>query len=243
MGDSTSFCIESVAIQMKKLSEANDDEPVIEDVELPVFVDVYEELCKFIGMLGKIFEFVEKDVREKIDLLRELHTANPDGYQSVLKMVAVEKADVLPHKNKESGAIAVLHLNRALEFIVEFMYAAVAATNEDSIAKVCKDCYDGTLAKHHPWLIRTAVKVAVYTLPSREKMLEYIKGKYFCLKIRRKSGSGTFRNVPEPKINLKKTDIYGAARNEKRSAQIFPENVQKAAAHVRKHRKQFSIRK
>ncbi|PIC14314.1 hypothetical protein B9Z55_027262 [Caenorhabditis nigoni] len=69
-----------------------------------------------------------------------------------------------------------LYISSALEFIVEFMYAAVAASNEDSIPKICKECYDGTLAKHHPWIIRTAVKVAVYTLPSRDKMLEYIRG-------------------------------------------------------------------
>ncbi|EFP03250.1 hypothetical protein GCK72_001691 [Caenorhabditis remanei] len=185
------FCIKLVATQMKKLSTEkpaikiiteitdNNDEnsPATnspEDVELLTFVEVYEELCKFIKMLGKIFEFVEKDVREKIDLLKELHESNPEGYKTVITMVHSEKP--IDKKEKESGAIAILHLNRALEFIVEFMYAAVAASNEDSIPKICKECYDGTLAKHHPWIIRTAVKVAVYTLPSRERMLEYIRG-------------------------------------------------------------------
>ncbi|CAL2027622.1 unnamed protein product [Caenorhabditis brenneri] len=191
----TPFCIKLVATQMKKLStekpaiieviEKIEVEETIkenkqetaetpEDVELLTFVEVYEELCKFIGMLGKIFEFVEKDVREKIDLLRELHAANPEGYKTVTTMVHSEKP--MDKKGKESGAVAILHLNRALEFIVEFMYAAVSATNEDSIPKICKECYDGTLAKHHPWIIRTAVKVAVYTLPTRDKMLEYIRG-------------------------------------------------------------------
>ncbi|CAI2294893.1 unnamed protein product [Caenorhabditis sp. 36 PRJEB53466] len=174
MGDAPSFCIKSVAVQMKKLSDVVVDEnPTPEDVELLTFVSVYEELCKFIGMLGKIFEFVEKDVRDKIDLLKELHSADPEGYKTVLTMVEAEKSI---QKGKESGAVAILHLNRALEFIIEFMCATVAATNEDSIPKICKGCYDGTLAKHHPWIIRTAVKVAVYTLPSRDKLLEHIRG-------------------------------------------------------------------
>ncbi|NP_001380241.1 Glycolipid transfer protein domain-containing protein [Caenorhabditis elegans] len=177
------FCIKLVATQMKKLSTdviiveksdvENCPEVTPDDVELLTFVEVYEELCKFIGMLGKIFEFVEKDVREKIDLLKELHTANPEGYKTVVALVHSEKP--MEKNGKESGAVAILHLNRALEFIVEFMYAAVAATNDDSIPKICKECYDGTLAKHHPWIIRTAVKVAVYTLPTREKMLDYLK--------------------------------------------------------------------
>uniref|UniRef100_A0A1I7UNY9 GLTP domain-containing protein n=1 Tax=Caenorhabditis tropicalis TaxID=1561998 RepID=A0A1I7UNY9_9PELO len=183
------FCLKFVATQMKKLStekpgvievienveiERSEKNETPEDVELLTFVEVYEELCKFIKMLGKIFEFVEKDVREKIDLLRELHSADPEGYKTVETMIDSEKT--VEKKDKVSGVVAILHLNRALEFIIEFMDATVEATNDDSIPKICKECYDGTLAKHHPWIIRAAVKVAVYTLPSRDKMLEYIRG-------------------------------------------------------------------
>ncbi|CAI5437402.1 unnamed protein product [Caenorhabditis angaria] len=161
------FCIKSVAEQMKTISKLEDNVSLIE------FVEVYEELCKFIKMLGKIFEFVEKDVQEKIILLKALHKENSEHYATVISMVEIEKGKKM---DKHSGCVAILHLNRALEFIVAFMNSAVSAGMDDSIPKICKESYDETLAKHHPWIIRTAVKVAVYTLPTREKMLEYIKG-------------------------------------------------------------------
>ncbi|CAB3408609.1 unnamed protein product [Caenorhabditis bovis] len=162
------FCIVNVATTMENLAQT------VERVDLLTFVDVYEQLCKFIGMLGKIFEFVEQDVRQKIANLKILYEKDPDAYSSIHSMVEHEVSQKALHKN--SGCHAILHLNRALEFIMDFMHSASTASNEDSIAKICKETYDGTLAKFHPWVIRTAVKLAVYTLPPREKLLELIKG-------------------------------------------------------------------
>lgn len=44
----------------------------------------------------------------------------------------------------------------------------------DSTINVCKDAYDRTLAKYHPWVVKKAANVAMYTLPVQRELLKRI---------------------------------------------------------------------
>ncbi|CAJ0594110.1 unnamed protein product [Cylicocyclus nassatus] len=164
-GTPEKFRIEIVQKSFSASSELQE-----EDVELGHFIDAYIELNKFIGLLGKIFHFVQVDVREKTAKLRELYQKAPT-YQSVKKMIAFE------HENKDyTGSKALLALHRALEFICAFINALAESTNEDSVSLICRKTYEDTLARFHPWVIRKAVGLASYTLPSRGQLITSIQG-------------------------------------------------------------------
>ncbi|CAD6184707.1 unnamed protein product [Caenorhabditis auriculariae] len=165
---SDSFCIATVAkeLQFCRLDGG--------DVDLKHFAGVYEELSKFIGMLGRIFEFVQKDVNEKIRNINSFYEKNPKDYCSIAKMIVTEKGG----KNMgKSCCASVLLLNRALEFVMDFLDSATEAADSDSMPQICRTSYDKTLAKHHPWIVRKAVGIAVHTLPSKERLTTCIKGR------------------------------------------------------------------
>ncbi|CAJ0928908.1 unnamed protein product, partial [Mesorhabditis belari] len=156
------FDVEKVADLFEKAIVAEHDS----DVTLPLFVAAYEELNKFIGMLGKIFHFVQVDIRSKTTRLRELNKKEPEKYDSVDALFAHE----VTSKNYQ-GAKSLLALHRALQFIVDFMEALASANNDSSVAEICRLSYGRTLAKHHGWAIRQAVSLAAYTLPSRKNLI------------------------------------------------------------------------
>lgn len=39
---------------------------------------------------------------------------------------------------------------------------------------ICKAAYNDTLAQHHPWLVRQGAMVAMYTMPTREALLNKV---------------------------------------------------------------------
>ncbi|XGW21477.1 hypothetical protein V3C99_004438 [Haemonchus contortus] len=142
-----------------------------EDVELVHFIGAYEELNKFIGLLGKIFHFVQADVREKTNKLLDLRKKNPDSYRSVKSMVTYESK-----QQHYPGSKALLGLHRALEFIASFISGLAESTNEDSVASICRKSYEETLSRFHNWMLRKAVSLASYTLPSRGQLITSIQG-------------------------------------------------------------------
>lgn len=168
--DTRRFKIEVVLEQLEKASSDNDD-----DVELGHFIAAYEELNKFVGLLGKIFHFVQMDVSEKTSRLHLLREKRPDSYRSVKEMIAYE--DNTKHY---PGAKALLCLHRALEFMMSFMNALADCSNDLSLAPVCRKCYDETLSRYHNWVVRKTVWLAAYTLPCRNYLLVLIHGSMPC---------------------------------------------------------------
>lgn len=47
--------------------------------------------------------------------------------------------------------------------------------DEDNTATACRQAYDITLAKHHPFLIRKGAQIAMYTMPTRQELLRKVK--------------------------------------------------------------------
>ncbi|PIO56196.1 glycolipid transfer protein, partial [Teladorsagia circumcincta] len=78
-----------------------------EDVDLAYFIGAYEELNKFIGLLGRIFHFVQADVREKTNKLLDLREKDPNSYRSVKSMVTFEN-----QQQNYPGSKALLGLHR-----------------------------------------------------------------------------------------------------------------------------------
>ena len=115
----------------------------------------------------------------KLTILTQ-HREAEDGphYISVQSMVnyevskgitAVKLKGQLP-----SGCRTLLRLHRAMEFIIELFRKLSNMDCNDTMGTVTANAYNTTLSQHHTWVIRTAVKVAVYAMPSKEDVLKKI---------------------------------------------------------------------
>ena len=58
-------------------------------------------------------------------------------------------------------------------FVAEFINA-LSEGKEDNMSGPVWAAYSDTLAKHHTWIIRNTVSVAMYTLPTRQNILEQV---------------------------------------------------------------------
>lgn len=159
------FRIHVVADALKKCIE---DGLLIDE-----YITAYEELCIFFSLLGSVFGFITSDVKEKIEILRNFRNGHGDRqkYEKVEKMMEHE-IDVNKKTNEALlGSRTLLRLHRALSFTMLFMEKLSESNNHEKASTIASTAYTKTLAKHHPWLIRKAATLAMYTLPSRGDML------------------------------------------------------------------------
>ena len=114
------------------------------------------------------------DVEEKIGILRDYRKSeHAEQYKTIQSMLAYEVAsETVKKKKANSGSRTLLRLHRALEFITEFLLKLKESDNHCKFSSVVTKAYDDTLAKHHPWLVKKAVHVAMYMLPSRPDLLK-----------------------------------------------------------------------
>ncbi|KAJ3653353.1 hypothetical protein Zmor_012609 [Zophobas morio] len=150
-----------------------------DDVHLEHYLKSYEELNKFFNLMGTVFGFVSKDLKSKMDTLSEFlaNEKTSDNFQSVKKMMEYERDNQLLHKKGyTSGSRTLLRLHRGLDFIRLFLKKVGDLKDEDNTGTVCREAYDSTLAKFHPFVIRKGAQIAMYTLPTREQLLRKVCG-------------------------------------------------------------------
>jgi len=63
-----------------------------------------------------------------------------------------------------------------LDFIRVFLLQLGDLSDLDKTGSCCQAAYNKTLAKHHPWVIRKAAVVAMYTMPSKEALFKKVNG-------------------------------------------------------------------
>ncbi|XP_050307197.1 ceramide-1-phosphate transfer protein isoform X2 [Anthonomus grandis grandis] len=150
-----------------------------DDVDLELYLESFEELNKFFNLMGTVFGFVSKDLRQKMDYLNNLVIDNDTNqqYKTVKRMIEHEKENELLHKKGYiSGSRTLLRIHRGLDFIQLFLKKIGDLENHESTVVACRDAYEQTLAKHHSFLVKNGAKVAMYTLPTREQLLKKVFG-------------------------------------------------------------------
>ncbi|XP_050429004.1 ceramide-1-phosphate transfer protein [Adelges cooleyi] len=145
-----------------------------EDVDIRNYIIAYKELSKFCSQLGTIFNFVVKDIEDKLWRLNELMRQDNSNFVTVKAMILYERSNgELAHN---SGCITLLRLHRGLDFIVQFMTKLCQLEPKDSTSSSAIEAYDITLAKHHSWLIRTGARMAMKFLPNQETLYHQAVG-------------------------------------------------------------------
>uniref|UniRef100_A0A5S6QXP8 GLTP domain-containing protein n=1 Tax=Trichuris muris TaxID=70415 RepID=A0A5S6QXP8_TRIMR len=142
-------------------------------IQLASYILAFQELNKFFLLLGRIFYFVSKEIMDKTRTLSE-HLSSEVGchYVSVQSMLQYEVGAGLV-RTYYSGCTTLLRLHRALQFVASFI-EAIRMSDSDQIAPLARKAYDDTLGRYHGWLIRKAVHLAVYTLPTRKQLMSHL---------------------------------------------------------------------
>jgi hypothetical protein len=116
--------------------------------------------------LGMFFQFAKQEMSGKVDTL-----VKAQGEQPTLNEVVAhcKKAGTVTTKN--STARNLHRLLSAVEFIKVLM-ANLASDPKMTLHNACYDAYNRTMAGIHTFVVRTAVKAGMYTLPTRENFLK-----------------------------------------------------------------------
>lgn len=151
-------------------------------ISLDHYLEGFKELMKFFHSLGSIFLFVTSDLENKIGLLENYRNIEKGGcntaYLSIQSTIEYEtKENLLRDTKRQSGARTILRLHRALEFLSMLMMNLSKLDQEAETAPAARDAYSNSLAKHHPWTIRTIASFAMRTLPQKKQLVESVLGK------------------------------------------------------------------
>ncbi|CAH4029050.1 ceramide-1-phosphate transfer protein [Pieris brassicae] len=149
-----------------------------DDVVIDAYIDGYNELVKFLNLIGTVFSFVSSDVKSKIKVMEKLKSGDDAiYYESFKKMMKYEKETSLHEKNGfVSGSRTMLRLHRGLDFIRLFLKRISETEQDMNTCTTCQGSYNETLAEFHPWYIRKAATLAMHALPSRQDLLKKIFG-------------------------------------------------------------------
>lgn len=61
-----------------------------------------------------------------------------------------------------------------IDFIREFLRALGDLNGNDKTSQCCQAAYNQTLAQFHPWLVRKGAVMAMYTMPTRDQLLNRV---------------------------------------------------------------------
>lgn len=151
-------------------------------ISLNHYLNGFKELMKFFHSLGTIFLFVTSDLESKIGLLEgyrntEKGACNP-AYLTIQSTVEYEtRENLLRDTKRQSGARTILRLHWAMEFLSNLMLNLSKLSEDAETAPAAREAYSNTMAKHHPWTIRTIASFAMRTLPHKKTLVESVLGK------------------------------------------------------------------
>ena len=119
-------------------------------------------------MASDCAQFAGDDFVQKVEGLLERSPEGSTIGQQIDKDVADGKA-------KEKGSVTrdVLRITRGLDFIRAFVEALLAADPaEESLVDPAWKAYEAELMPYHAWVVQTAVRAGIYTVPYRSTFLQ-----------------------------------------------------------------------
>merc|ERR1719220_1721452 len=115
------------------------------------YITGFDELYKFLNLLGTVFGWVSTDVDNKIEVLRQHRKGeHATEYENVQDMIAFEvKNNLIKPKARDSstGARNLLRLHRALEYIIAFLKGIPDLGTDEKCCPLSQDAYKRTLMK------------------------------------------------------------------------------------------------
>nr|CAH0099988.1 unnamed protein product [Daphnia galeata] len=128
-------------------------------LDMDSYIKAYTEFNKFFGLMGTVFGFVSSDVTSKLEILETFRKgSNGQHFQTI--------EDMIIHEETENKFM----------FIALFLEQLFQLKLEDKLSGACQTTYSSTLGQYHPWIIQKAAIMAMYALPTKQGLLQRIKG-------------------------------------------------------------------
>ncbi len=146
------------------------------------YIKGYDEIYKFLCLLGTVYGWVASDVSQKNIILRShLKGKNAESYRTIQGMVQheMETKMVQPntkHKDGNSGARNLLRLHRALAYVNAFLESLPSLAEDEKCCPHSQKAYKKTLSRYHPWVVQKAAMLAMNMLPTRKGLIQKICG-------------------------------------------------------------------
>jgi len=167
--------MDSVEFSMITLKEFFTTSVKDPNISLKKYVDGYEQVYKFLNLLGTLFGWVATDVQNKIDVLRKhMDGPNKEHYSNISGMIEYEISTgqiMWKKSNDGSGSRNLLILHRALEYVVAFLAKLDDIEEDEKCTNISRDAYESTLMKYHPWVVQKAAKLAMNLLPTKKGLI------------------------------------------------------------------------
>ncbi|GAU87305.1 hypothetical protein RvY_00182 [Ramazzottius varieornatus] len=148
------------------------------EVDVVSYLDAFSELSRFFDMMGMLFATMASDIRDQVEIMEKiLRSEKGSYYQTVRSTMAYEKSEpslLEPKRKDQSGSRTLLHLNRTLDFFVQFLTTMETVPDEEKLPRICQPAYKATLGKHHSWLLSKAAGAAIATLPTKVGLYEKV---------------------------------------------------------------------
>ncbi|KAH6587819.1 hypothetical protein BASA50_011120 [Batrachochytrium salamandrivorans] len=125
------------------------------------FLDSTNSLTKLFDTLGAAFSVVSSDMHGNITKIRTRFDQNAARSGTLQELVNAERAD-----NSGKAADALLWLKRGLEFTAMGLRRNLDNPSEELSTSFNK-AYEGTLSRHHNFMIRGVFSLAMKACPSR----------------------------------------------------------------------------
>lgn len=136
----------------------------------------YDELYKFLNLLGTVFGWVATDVYNKMETVRGHRKSEQAAkYESIQTMLEFEiETNMIKPKAKDTntGTRNLLRLHRALEYISTFLQAVPDLDANDKCVTTSQEAYKKTLMKYHPWVVQKAASMAMNLLPTKLGLIQ-----------------------------------------------------------------------
>lgn len=133
------------------------------------FLQASDTLVKLFDVLGSTaFGAVISDMNGNIKKIRDRQTAVPDKSATLQELVLAEQTE-----KKKTATEGLLWLLRGLEFTSKALRHNVENPNEE-LATSFQHSYDGTLKKHHNFVVKGIFTVALKATPYRKDFYEKI---------------------------------------------------------------------
>lgn len=150
-------------------------ENAIVELQVMPFLKASTAILPFFDMLGTPFKTLKVDMDGNITKLTKKYEQDPVQYTTFYAMLKAEIASKTT-QHKESAAIALLWLKRALEFQVVFLQQIVddhkTGMHTDNMHGFCVHAYDMTLRPFHTWIVQKLFVVIAHMLPWRAAFLK-----------------------------------------------------------------------
>lgn len=189
----------NTTMEYQKVTKIEDLDPVISDfdaarlanrfeqcisnpgISMDIFIHCFEEFSILLNRLGTIFSFITMDIKDKLCQLREQRSAEfkqklqIENFATVKSMLDYELANnKINFKTKirknAAGTRNICCLFRAMAMLYKFISKLIKNECNGRVSIMAWEAYaDSPLHNFHPWIVRNTVKVAVYTLPTRDQ--------------------------------------------------------------------------